>query len=452
MDPSAPHASTPAAGTQLARSLRLGDVIRVSVSSVTPASSVVVILPAVLFSLHWGAPVALLLAGLLCVPIAACYSSLGRRSPSAGGEWAFARRVLGSGVARATFATTLVGAVLAIAAMLQGAAQLVAGILGTGGEMWTVVAFAAVVAVIAPQRVLHSARITSVLLSIEIAAVLGIAVIGIVGFVESGISLEACAGVAWASLASLDGVQLLASIAVTYFALAGFGSAVMLGEEDLASGRLAARAVGWTLALTFALEFVALGGLLVGGWCGPVLPDEAGGLLTAVSALESSPPLQVAVLASAAIACLNAAIVIAMQGARVVFAAARDGLLPARPSRSLRRLRVASRAPLAATIVVVSAAGLTAALLPADRVIAFASAALLVPPAVVAASRLGWKTGPSRVIGRWIAPCSALLGLALVAAFGIHADPWAFAIPAVTWLVGLGYDRITRPGTRDNEV
>ncbi|CAI9393091.1 APC family permease [Microbacterium sp. T2.11-28] len=444
MDAAGPQAPSPGTGAELARTLRLGDVIRLSVSSVTPASSVVVILPAILFSLHWGAPVALLLAGLLCVPLASCYSSLARQFPSAGGEWAFARRVIGSGVARATFTTTLVGAILAIAAMLQGAAQLLAGILGTGGELWTALVLAAVVAVVAPQRVLHGARITSVLLYIEIVAVLGITAIGIVAFADSGISLETCAGVALTSLASLEAGPLLASIAVAYFALAGFGSAVMLGEEDLGSGRLAARAVGWTLALTFALEFTALGGLLVGSWCGLSFPDGTGGLLHAVSAFDSSPPLQIAVLTSAAIACLNAAIVIAMQGARIVFAAARDGLLPDRPSRSLRRLRETSRAPLAATMLVVASAGVTAALLPADRVIACASAALLVPPAVVAASRVAWRSGPSRVLGRWVAPCIALLALALVTAFGVQADPWAFAVPAVTWLAGLGYDRWSR--------
>lgn len=444
MDPAMPHPSPHGTGPALARSLRLGDVIRVSVSSVTPASSVVVILPAILFSLHWGAPIALLLAGLLCVPLAYCYSTLGRRFPSAGGEFAFARRVLGTGVARATFASTIVGAILAIAAMLQGAAQLIAGILGTGGEMWTALALGAVVAVVAPQRVRHGAQITSALLYVEIAAVLGITAIGVVGFLSSGTSLAACAGVARSSLADLDVGQLLASIAVAYFALAGFGSAVMLGEEDLASGRLAARAVGWTLAVTFALEFAALLGLLLGSWCGPALPDGTGGLLTAVSAFHSSPALQTAVLASAATACLNAAIVIAMQGARIVFAAARDGLLPARPARRLRRIRETTRAPVAATIFVVSAAGLTAALLPADRVIACASAALLVPPTVVAATRVAWRTGPSRVLGRWIAPCIALLALALVAGFGIHADPWAFAVPAVTCLAGFGYDRWKR--------
>jgi len=95
-------------------------------------------------------------------------------------------------------------------------------------------------------------------------------------------------------------------------------------------------------------------------------------------------------------------------------------------------------------MLVVASAGVTAALLPADRVIACASAALLVPPAIVAASRVAWRSGPSRVLGRWVAPCIALLALALVAAFGVQADPWAFAVPAVTWLAGLGYDRWSR--------
>ncbi|WEK13887.1 MAG: APC family permease [Candidatus Microbacterium phytovorans] len=425
----------------LARALRLGDVIRVSISSVTPASSVVVILPAVLFALHWGAPIALLAAGLLCVPLAYCYSSLGRRFPSAGGEYAFARRLLGTGVARATWAVTIVGLVLAIAAMIQGAAGLLSGILGPGTETWSALGLCAAVALVAPQHVRLGARITSVMLFIEIVAVLGITAVGIIAFVNSEASVGSCLDVARSSLSTLDPGVVLAFVAVAYFALAGFGSAVILGEEDLDAGRLAARAVGWTLAFTFVLEFVPLLALLLGNWCGPVPPDAEGGLLTALSGFHASPALQAAVLGSAAIACLNAAIVIAMQGARIIFSAARDRVLPAAASRRLSRVHQSTRAPLTATMLLVSVAGAAALLLPGDRVITVASAALIVPPAVVAASRMAWSGGSSGVFRRWVVPGLALLALGLVAAFGVIAAPWPFAVPAVAWLVGLGYDR-----------
>jgi len=442
VEPRAPQDREP----RLARALRLGQVVRLSISSVTPASSVVVILPVVLFTLGWGAPIALLAAGLLCVPLAFCYSSLGRRFPSSGGEYTFARRFFGPGVARATWATTIVGVTLAVAAMLHGGAHLLVGVLGPGTETWSAIALCAIVAVVAPQHVRRGARITSVMLLIEIVAVLGITAVGVIGFLNSGTSVESCAVVARTSLLALDGGQVLAFIAVAYFALAGFGSAVILGEEDLDSGRLAARAVGWTLALTFALEFAALMALLLANWCGPNPPHGEAGLLTALSGFESSPALQAAVLVSAAIACLNAAIVIAMQGARIVYSAAREDLLPARAARSLRRIREGSQAPAAATILVVTAAGLAALLLPAERVIAVASAALIVPPAAVAASRMAWRGGPGGPFGRWVAPGGALLALGLVAGFGIAADPWAFAVPVIAWLVGLGYDRWTGNG------
>lgn len=443
MEPAAPRDTKP----DLARSLRLGHVILLAISSVTPASSVVVILPVVLFALHWGAPIAFLVAVLVCVPLAYCYSSLGRQFPSAGGEYAFARRFFGSGVARATWTATMLGITLAIAAMIQGAARLLAGVLGPGTETWSAVAICAAVALIAPQHVRRGAWITSVMLFIEIVAVLGIVAVGIVGFLTSGSSVESCTSAARSSLASLEAGHVLAYVAVAYFALAGFGSAVILGEEDLDSGRLAARAVGWTLALTFALEFVPLMALLLGSWCGPVPPDDGSGLLTALPAFSSSPALESAVLTTAAIACANAAIAIAMLGARIVYSAARDDLLPGPGARTLSRLRERTRAPMAATILVVSAAGL-AALLPAERVIAVASAALLIPPAIVAASRLAWKDGPAGPFRRWLPPAIALLALALVAGFGISEDPWAFAVPAAAGLVGLGYDRWSRRTAR----
>lgn len=439
MEPASPRDTK----TDLARSLRLGHVILLAISSVTPASSVVVILPVVLFALHWGAPIAFLVAVLVCVPLAYCYSSLGRQFPSAGGEYAFARRFFGAGIARATWTATMLGITLAVAAMIQGTARLLADILGPGTELWSAVALCAAVALIAPQHVRRGAWITSVMLFMEIAAVLGIVALGIVGFVTSGSSVESCGSAARTSLASLDPGHVLAFVAVAYFALAGFGSAVILGEEDLDSGRLAARAVGWTLGLTFALEFAPLMALLLGNWCGPVPPDDGSGLLTALPGFSSSPALEIAVLAAAAIACANAAIAIAMLGARIVYSAARDDLLPGPGAHALGRLRESTRAPLAATILVVSAAGV-AALLPAAHVIAVASAALLIPPAVVAASRLAWKEGPADALRRWFAPGVALLALCLVAGFGMIENPWAFAVPAGAWLVGLGYDRWSR--------
>jgi hypothetical protein len=92
-------------------------------------------------------------------------------------------------------------------------------------------------------------------------------------------------------------------------------------------------------------------------------------------------------------------------------------------------------------MLLVSVAGAAALLLPGDRVITVASAALIVPPAVVAASRMAWSGGSSGVFRRWVVPGLALLALGRVAAFGVIADPWPFAVPAVAWLVGLGYDR-----------
>lgn len=437
-------AATPA----LARDLSFGDVVRLSVSSITPASGVVVILPATILALQWGAPVALLAAGILCLPIAYCYANLGRAFPSAGVEYAFAARFLGPGSAHATWLTTVAGVTLALAAIIQGATWLLGGVLGVQPAWWWLPLLATVPIGLAPQRVLRLARITSLMLWTEIIALAGITAFGVTIFLRGGTSVGTCASGAAGSVASLEPGAVLAHTAIAYFALAGFGTALVLGEEDRDDGRSAARAVRWALLVALGLELVALLAILLALQCGPAgAPSGDAALLSDFAALQGSTPLRILLLGGAFIAALNAAIVITMQVGRVVYSAAREGFVPAGGSAPLGRVNPGTNTPIAATMVVILAAvGASIALSP-EALITGASATLMVPPAVVAVCHFAWQRGgtgfpaPAAGFARWV-PLVALAGLALVAFFALGAQPLAFAVPAVTWAAGLALSRM----------
>ncbi|WP_281506310.1 amino acid permease [Amycolatopsis sp. FBCC-B4732] len=86
-------AATAKAKKTLTRSIGVGGGTLLTLSCVTPASSLFVLVPPLFADLGTGTALAIALAVLLCVGIAFCYSELGTLVPSAGGEYAMVTTV-----------------------------------------------------------------------------------------------------------------------------------------------------------------------------------------------------------------------------------------------------------------------------------------------------------------------------------------------------------------------
>ena len=80
---------------ELARSLGLVGAVLLTLSCLTPASSLFVIVPGLFATQGTGTALTLAIAGVLCVGVAFCYSELGTLIPSAGGEYAMVGSLLG---------------------------------------------------------------------------------------------------------------------------------------------------------------------------------------------------------------------------------------------------------------------------------------------------------------------------------------------------------------------
>ena len=66
--------------------LGLAGAVLMTVSCITPTSSLFIIVPEVLASQGSGAVIALVVGVVISVAVGACYAELGTRTPSSGGE------------------------------------------------------------------------------------------------------------------------------------------------------------------------------------------------------------------------------------------------------------------------------------------------------------------------------------------------------------------------------
>ena len=118
--------------------LSVFDVVAITVSAVTPASSVFVIAPFAIQQAGSGVFLAFVMAGLLALMFAFCYAELGRAHNSAGGEYVYAKRVFGGMAGYATFLTVLVMLLFIPPVLATGAATYLNNALGTTFDSQTV--------------------------------------------------------------------------------------------------------------------------------------------------------------------------------------------------------------------------------------------------------------------------------------------------------------------------
>ena len=107
----------------LKRSLRVFGAMLLTLSAVTPASSVFVIVPEVINQTGTGAFLAMLAGAVLSVPTAYAYAELASAFPIAGGEYSMVGRTMGGDAAMVILWLNAFTSLLAAAALALGAAS-----------------------------------------------------------------------------------------------------------------------------------------------------------------------------------------------------------------------------------------------------------------------------------------------------------------------------------------
>lgn len=334
----------------LKQRLGMPDVVAITVSAVTPASSVFVIAPFAIQQAGSGAFLSFLMAALLALMFAWCYAELGRAHNTAGGEYVYAKRVFGGLAGYATFLTVLASMLFIPPVLAAGAATYLNNALGTRFDTQSV----ALVIVVASYalgilNIRLNAWITGLFLICEVAALLVIVALGFGNASQPTASLLQPQVLEQGALVVAPWALVLGAVGMALFAFNGYGGAVLLAEDMKDGGRTVHRAVLWSLAVVLAIELVPLAALLIGA---PSLQamlasgDPIGYLLTA----HGNETLARLVSGGIFLSVFNAIVAIVIQVGRVVYSSGRDALWTPRLNQAFTVIHPRWESPWLATL------------------------------------------------------------------------------------------------------
>jgi len=310
--------------TALKRSLRVFGTLLLTLSAVTPASSVFVIVPEVLNQAGTGALWAMILGALLSVPTAYVYAELSSAFPIAGGEYSMVGRTMGRDAGMAIMWLNAFSSLLTPAAFGLGCAAFIA--VAIPGLNPTLVAIT-IILVTTLLGVLHirtNAWVTGLFLLVELLA---LAVVTGLGFWKMQRPLSEIVlhpvfldqGALHAAPLSIIGLATTAAI----FAYNGYGSAVYFAEEMHEVRSAVAKTILWALVITVATELVPVAAVLLGAKDLKALFASQNPFSDFVLA-AGGPFLNLAVSIGIALAIINAVLATVLQNARFFYRTGHD--------------------------------------------------------------------------------------------------------------------------------
>ncbi|MFE0400309.1 APC family permease [Streptomyces nigra] len=331
----APAVETSDSPRQLKRSIGVVGGTLLTLSCVTPASTLFVVVPDLFGSLGTATALTIAIGSLLCVAVAFCYSELGTLVPSAGGEYAMVSTLAGRLAGWLVFVLSLLVVMVVPPVIAMGTADYLAPIVHldpalTGAGVMLLATLAGLLDLRA------NAWITGIFLVLEVIAAAVVAVLGF-AHAERGpaslVSLEVAG--ADGRTDTVTALLVVSGLAIALFITQGFSTAVYLSEELENPRRNVARTVLATLALSTVIILVPVVALTLGA---SDVAELTGGDLSAMVTAWSNSAVGTFVSLCVALAIINAGIVMVIQNSRVLFASARDKAWPRPVNDVLSRL------------------------------------------------------------------------------------------------------------------
>jgi len=376
------------------RNMKMIGCLLITLSSVTPASSIFIIVPGVVEQAGSGALISFAAAAFVSLLTAYVYAELASAFPLTGGEYAIVGRTLGPLAGFIVLGLNLVVLLLNITVVALGLGTYINAVLPGTSVILDALGCLVFTTLCAILNVRTNALITGAFLALEMLALVVVTVLGFVfparswsSLVTHPVFLNAAGHLAPASL----GVMGLGTT-VAIFAFYGYGNAVYLGEETHDAPRHVARAVLWALVISVVSQVLPLAAALHGA------PD-----LTAMFGSDTmfgdfvrnrgGPGLGAAINIAVALAIVNADIAVVVLVSRMLFSSGRDEVWAAPVNRALTRVHARFGSPWAATLVtgalacLLCAVNLQLLLVMSGTAIVFVYGALCV--AVIAGRRSG---------------------------------------------------------------
>jgi amino acid transporter len=350
-------AAAPRYDQDLHRSIGVFGNVFVTLSAVTPASSVFVIAPVALVAAGSGSFLAFVFAAIVGVFMALCWAELAAAYPIAAGDYAllwhsFKGRTswLAGPVSFVTFALWVAVIVFSPAVIALGAGTYLAVIWTVNPQVIGAVVILAAAA-IAILNIRLNAAITGIFLAIELAALAVVTVLGITHAKNWGTLIHPVAGDAHSGLTPVPFTAVLALTAVAVFSYSGYGNAVNLAEETTGSSKRIARAILVALMITVAAELIPVTATIAGSPSIAKLSTSAVPMQYFIEA-TSNKTVYTIVSLGVVIAIFNACIAVTLVCGRILFSSGRDRAWPGPVSGWMALRSARFRSPWFATAVI----------------------------------------------------------------------------------------------------
>ncbi|MEZ0095397.1 APC family permease [Streptacidiphilus sp. EB129] len=398
---------------KLKRSIGVVGGTLLTLSCLTPASSLFVIVPASFASLGTGTALTLVIAIVLCIGVAWCYSELGTLIPSAGGEYAMAGQTVGRFSGWLAFIQALLVVLIVPPIIALGTAQYLAPIVNVDPKiMGAVVMLAATVMGLLDLRA--NAWITGIFLVLEVIAASLVAVLGFAHSSRSASVLLHPELPAGHGVSAVSAGTIVVGLAAALFITQGFSTAVYLAEEMDKPQRTVPRTVLWTLGIGSAVILIPVIAITLGA---PSLDALATGDISSMVTAWSNSAVGTFVSLCIALAIINAAIVMVIQNSRVLYSSARDKAWPEPVNRAFASLSKRYGSPWIATLAVgVPGAALCFVDLSTLSLVTGVAVTLLY--AFVAVAALGARRGKHKESTAWRMPLWPAVPVVILAVLG----------------------------------
>ncbi len=435
---------------ELHRGLGVVGNIAITLSAVTPAASVFIIIPFIILTAGTGAVLALVFAAVIGVLMAFCWGELAAAFPVAGGDYALVWHAfkgrwarLGGPLSFATFALMLSSVAFIPAVIALGMAQYVGVVVSIDPRVaGAVVCLAA--AAIGILRIKTNAIVTGIFLLIELLALLVLVVLGVVNFHGDRLGQLFGGWVVGNANGGLDPLALgivLTATASGVFAYNGYSNAVNFAEETKGSSRGIAVAILWALVVTVAAELIPTVAVILGAPdLAKVTTDPAP--MTYFLLATSNGTVNTIVSLGIALAIFNAVLAIILEFGRILYSSARDRAWPGVVNSWLASVHPSYRSPWVATALVGVVGAILSMTVDLGTLITLTGASLVADYALISVAALvGRHTGatassPYRMPFWPLPPILALIALVYVTT---QQTTTALIVTGGTILVGLVY-------------
>jgi amino acid transporter len=345
---------------QLSRAIGVLGNICITVSGITPTASIFIIAPVAFATQGSGTFLAFVIAAVIGIGMAMCYSELGSTFPIVGGQYSIVARVLGRPVGFLAFVDFLALAVFVPSSIALGAGQYVAVLFPSFNNANLVGLIVMVLTtLIAILSIRFNAVITGFFLAIELLSVSAVTIIGF-SHVHQPLSVLFVPQTAGAhnvvSFITLGVV--LAGVSTAIFAYNGYDAPIIYSEETTGPRRGIAKAVFWSLGITIVAELVPVTAALLGAPSLHGLVSSSTPMSYVLTSLGGS-TINILVTIGVLLAIFNGNIAIMLTYGRLVYSSGRDKAWPEPISSWLGMTHPTLKSPWVATALV----GLIGALL-----------------------------------------------------------------------------------------